>query len=490
MRRSTAILTITLLAALSALVIQPGDGAAAQAADVDLLLILDASGSMWGQIDGENKIVIARRVLGDLIDGLSADSEGGLVAYGHRREGDCEDIETILPLGPLDKAAMRTSVEGLNPKGRTPITRAVNEAFEGLRQHPDPALVILVSDGLETCGGDPCAAVREARASGIDFVMHVVGFGVEGEEQELAQLECMAQAGGGQYFDVNSADALGAALESAVAAPAEIPDGGLVLKAVADGELTDVGVSILDAATGADVSFSRTYRSPATNPRTVPLEDGTYDVRVRALELRGNTEQAFQLTITDGGIVQREVDFSSGEIAIEVLRNGELSDATVNVYSAGTTDRVAGGRSYTREASNPAVYRLTPGVYDIAVGSVEISGRPSERIESIVVQPGERTAQRVSWDSGVLRIGARDGADLVDAVVNVRDASGQEVARGRTYTSDSSNPNDWVLLPGIFTATVREVGGERRERRFEITLGVGDTAERIIDFAAGRQQLD
>ncbi len=255
---------------------------------------------------------------------------------------------------------------------------------------------------------------------------------------------------------------------------------------VADGELTDVGVSILDAATGADVSFSRTYRSASTNPRTVPLDDGTYDVRVRALELRGNTEQVFQITITDGGTVEREVDFSSGEIAIEVLRNGELSDATVNVYPAGTTDRVAGGRSYTSEANNPAVYRLTPGVYDIAIGSVEISGRPSERIESIVVRPGERTAQRVSWDSGVLRIGARDGADLVDAVVGVRDVSGQEVARGRTYTSESSNPKDWVLLPGTYTATVREVGGERRERRFEVTVGVGDTAERIIDFAAGR----
>ncbi len=100
----------------------------------DLLLILEASGSMWGQIEGENKIVIARRVLGDLIDGLPADSDAGLVAYGHRREGDCDDIETILPLGPLDKAAMRASVEGLNPKGRTPITRV--EQPGGIPAHP------------------------------------------------------------------------------------------------------------------------------------------------------------------------------------------------------------------------------------------------------------------------------------------------------------------------------------------------------------------
>ena len=90
-----------------------------------LLLILDASGSMWGQIEGENKIVIARRVLGGLVDGLEDGSEVGVIAYGHRREGDCDDIETVVAMGPLDKAAVKSTVDGLNPKGKTPITKAV-----------------------------------------------------------------------------------------------------------------------------------------------------------------------------------------------------------------------------------------------------------------------------------------------------------------------------------------------------------------------------
>ncbi len=56
------------------------------------MLILDASGSMWGQVEGGNKIVIARRVLKNLVAGLSTEAEVDLLAYGHRQKGDCEDI--------------------------------------------------------------------------------------------------------------------------------------------------------------------------------------------------------------------------------------------------------------------------------------------------------------------------------------------------------------------------------------------------------------
>ena len=79
-------------------------GTAAQddASAPNVVFILDASGSMWGQIEGENKIVIARRVLRELVGELPGDAEVGLVAYGHRREGDCEDIETLVPLSRID----------------------------------------------------------------------------------------------------------------------------------------------------------------------------------------------------------------------------------------------------------------------------------------------------------------------------------------------------------------------------------------------------
>ena len=72
----------------------------------DFVLILSAPGSMWGQVEGENKIVIARGIRKNLVAGLSTEGEAGLVAYLRRQKGDCEDIETLLPLGALDKDAM------------------------------------------------------------------------------------------------------------------------------------------------------------------------------------------------------------------------------------------------------------------------------------------------------------------------------------------------------------------------------------------------
>lgn len=93
----------------------------------DAILVLDASGSMWGQIEGKTKVEIARGVIGGLLDGLPAARRLGLVAYGHRREADCADIEEVVPVG-TDRAAIRSAVNGLAlpPSARTPTisTRA------------------------------------------------------------------------------------------------------------------------------------------------------------------------------------------------------------------------------------------------------------------------------------------------------------------------------------------------------------------------------
>ena len=72
----------------------------------NLLLILDASGSMWQKVEGEFKIVVARKVLKGLLGELPADSKVGLIAYGHRKKSDCADIETIMPLAALDKVVL------------------------------------------------------------------------------------------------------------------------------------------------------------------------------------------------------------------------------------------------------------------------------------------------------------------------------------------------------------------------------------------------
>lgn len=169
-----------------------------------LVIILDASGSMWGHVENTPKIAIAKDVLAGLIQNLPDDVKVGLWAYGHRVKDKCDDVEALFDLGPIDKSALIEKVRALNPKGMTPITKTVQLAADSLKAVNEPAVMLLVSDGKETCKGDPCELVRNLRAGDARFVLHVIGFDVTDEEKQ--QLACMADAGGGNYYTADNAD--------------------------------------------------------------------------------------------------------------------------------------------------------------------------------------------------------------------------------------------------------------------------------------------
>jgi len=176
------------------------------------ILILDGSGSMWGQIEGEAKIEIAR----DAIDRMLADwPEGrdiGLMAYGHRAEGDCSDIEVLAEPGPLDREAFNAMTASITPQGKTPIGAAVERAAQALGAEDRPSTVILVTDGRETCQADLCELGARLEQAGAGFTAHVIGFDVEDEDGGLA---CLAEETGGQFITASDADSLGSALETA-----------------------------------------------------------------------------------------------------------------------------------------------------------------------------------------------------------------------------------------------------------------------------------
>ncbi|MCA8900522.1 MAG: VWA domain-containing protein [Hyphomonas sp.] len=175
----------------------------------DAILVLDASGSMWGQIDGVNKIVIAKDVVEGLVRQLDDDQRLGFVAYGHRREGDCSDIETLADVG-TDRAGVIESLRGLTPRGKTPLSKSIEHAANALNYRKKAASVILVSDGLETCNADPCALARTLEENGLDLTIHVVGFDVTAEER--AGLQCIADETGGTFVAADNAEELAGAL--------------------------------------------------------------------------------------------------------------------------------------------------------------------------------------------------------------------------------------------------------------------------------------
>ena len=104
---------------------------AASAAD-DVMIVYDGSNSMWGQIEGVSKIEIARDVMAGLVETWPQSTNLGLLAYGHRQAGDCTDIELMVEPGPVEKDAFLEIVNSITPRGRTPLTAAVEQAAEFL----------------------------------------------------------------------------------------------------------------------------------------------------------------------------------------------------------------------------------------------------------------------------------------------------------------------------------------------------------------------
>lgn len=185
------------------------------------IIVYDGSGSMWGQISGTPKHQIARQALRDMLETVPATMELGLMAYGHRSKGNCNDIELLVTPGANNKAAILQAVENMRYLGKTPLTAAVQQAAIQLRHTEEAATVILITDGEETCKADPCALGTELAASGVDFTAHVVGLGLT--QQQGEHVACLAHNTGGQYFSANDAAKLSEALHTALQAPRAVP---------------------------------------------------------------------------------------------------------------------------------------------------------------------------------------------------------------------------------------------------------------------------
>ena len=210
---STACLTLT------GLMVSPAGAAAPPAAEsapddgVALELILDASGSMREPSgDGRTRFAAGIAGLRTVIGGLPSDLEVGLRIYGARiadGPGSCKDSRLEVPIGPADKPALRTALQRARAQGNTPLAYSLEQAARDLGDSGQRSIV-LVSDGEESCGGDPCATARELTAGGVDVHVDVVGFQVSGSARN--QLTCIAQAGRGTYYDTRTVDELSAAL--------------------------------------------------------------------------------------------------------------------------------------------------------------------------------------------------------------------------------------------------------------------------------------
>lgn len=223
------------LLAVAALAVPAQHGALA-AGDCarDAMLVFDGSGSMGEigfDIQDTTRIVDAREALRQAMPGIAPFRRVGLMIYGPGPRDGCSNID--LRFAPVVDAAAPVidAIEGLRPGGLTPLSAAVEQAAEVLGYREAPALVVLVTDGNETCGGRPCALGARLAAEGRDLTVHVIGFKVvvdffawdSPEQKAFARGEtvakCLADRTGGLFVSTETVAELVAALETTLGCP-------------------------------------------------------------------------------------------------------------------------------------------------------------------------------------------------------------------------------------------------------------------------------
>lgn len=449
-----------------------------------IIFITDASGSMWQKIGDDFKITLAREVLGELTANMSENQPLGLVAYGHREKGDCNDIEELLPITNLDKPAFQKAMKDLNPLGKTPLAQSARFVLEKLKVSGQAATIILITDGIETCDGILCDVVKEAKAAGMDFVMHVVGFDLG--DADRAPLECAAREGGGLYIDASDKDQLSQAVKQTTEVTVDVPKGRLSVLVRRNGELIDGAIRVLKPGTDIDITGIRSYKGPETNPALINVPAGKYDIEVSVVGQRGIPVMKKQgILVVDSKVSEQVFDFSTGFLSLTVTNHGTLHDAAVKIRLYGESETVVSNRTYESAATNPMNKELAPGVYDVIINSVTIKGITSKAIIGRVhIKPNETTSLVHEFQSAELSVGASFKGALCDAAVDIYSLDTKHsVEARRTYASASSNPKKFILSPGTYEVTVKGIKVEGDpEEVFKITIQNGEKVERWVKW--------
>ncbi len=349
-----------------------------------LMIVLDASGSMSGRIGGKAKIQIAREVIADLLHNWDTNIQVGLTAYGHRRKGDCDDIEVLIQVGEAGPEDIISTINSINPKGMTPLSEAVRRTAKELGYTDERASVVLISDGVETCKADPCEVGAELAMGGYDFTAHVISFDVKEEDQ--IGLRCLAENTGGLFLSANDANELKQALsqtvektkeapveivddpgEASLQAPSQIPAGSIFeVKWEGPNSRNDyVTIVKKDAPDRAYRNYSYTQRGSPVH-LTASDEPGMYEVRY----IFGHTKAVLARLDIEVTPVEARVspppEVAAGKL-FEVPWEGPGNNRDyITIVSEGAADKNFMSYAYASQG-NPASIQAPaePGSYEV-----------------------------------------------------------------------------------------------------------------------------
>ena len=290
-------------------------------------LVLDASGSMWNKLeDGEYRIVAAKNVLSNFIKGLpSGDLNVGLRVYGSRiaalDEGSCEDTELFVPMTGVDKPALQGTVDSVTATGATPIALSLQRAAQDFPAEASQRMIVLVTDGEESCGGDLQAVAEELRQQGFEIDLKIIGFALDERAQQSFE-------GLGEFINAEDAESLATALEGAVEEVVEEP-------APVATERSSVSLSAPDR-TFAGRSFEIGYEGDIQKDDYITLvtldtEDGVYGRQWRYIDALNLTPVSLSAPIEPGVYELRYMDEKANPDAVLARRSITVEPSEISL---------------------------------------------------------------------------------------------------------------------------------------------------------------
>lgn len=201
---------------------------ASEACGTDAMLVFDGSASMAeyaSRASNTSRVEEAREAVARAMPLIAPYRRVGLIAYGpnetHGLAQACSGITVRFAPAPDAGQRVLDEIQLLSPAGLTPLTEAVAQAAEVLSYRDRPGLIVLVTDGNETCGGSPCQLAAELSATAQDLTVHVIGFHVRASDfthndkvgDGGTAAECLPALNGGSYVHTNSVETLAEALQ-------------------------------------------------------------------------------------------------------------------------------------------------------------------------------------------------------------------------------------------------------------------------------------
>ena len=416
-------------------------------------LILDASGSMNGILGSDTKMNIAKSLLQDLAVQWAALKQPkisfALRVFGAAtplEANQCDDSQLLIPLGPIDPKTIQKKLSEMEAKGSSPLAYALEKAGEDLSAQNEDRVIILLTDGKETCQQDPCSAARQLYEGNFKIVTHVVAFDVD--QADEAPLKCTAQAGKGVFLLARTREELASALDEALRSTVPY---NLRLKVLVGGTPLESTITVYKAGTQEIVE-----QAPSFGIELFRLQPGSYDILVeysKSIEASKPSKIIKGVELPSLGKVEQEIRFDLATVTLSARdAKGEQAATEYAFYNAGTEEKAA---SFTSDGEETTLY-MAPGKYDLVASRTTEGQEMTLREPAIDISLEQGFVKHFAFQTGTVALKVQDPQKKPVAVAyQVTHAGKPEAVVAKGQVEAAGGPID--LPPGTYDIRVEGI---------------------------------